>query len=102
MHVGHSGIGLSGGQRCRIALARALLMDPLILVIDEFSSQLNRDLELRITNCLRESGKNRCTIIITHSADVVLACDRAVVLDQGRLTKDAAPSEIGVKSKNSI
>jgi len=102
MHVGHAGVGLSGGQRCRIALARALLMKPLVLVIDEFSSQLNRDLELRILNGLRESGKNRCTIIITHSADVVLACDRAVILDHGRMTKDASPAEISIKSKNSI
>ena len=101
-YVGHAGIGLSGGQRCRIALARALIMNPLVLVIDEFSSQLNRDLELRITKSLRDSGKNRCTIVITHSAEVVAACDRVVILADGTFTEGSTPMSVSAISKRSI
>jgi len=90
MNVGHAGVGVSGGQRCRIALARALLMRPLVLVIDEFSSQLHSELEFLIATRLRESSKDRCTVFITHRPEVMAVCDRAYVLSAGKLARCAA------------
>lgn len=83
--VGAGGHGLSGGQRCRVALARALLMDPEILVIDEFSSQLDRELELEILRRLKEERQSRFCIYITHSADVAQNCDKIAVFRAGHL-----------------
>jgi ABC-type bacteriocin/lantibiotic exporter with double-glycine peptidase domain len=72
------------------------------LVIDEVSSQLNRALELRILERLKESCRSRCTIIVTHSADVILACDRVAVIDSGQLVRVAHPSEIEDGKRNSL
>ncbi len=88
--VGEGGEGVSGGQRCRIALARALVMNPMVLVVDEFSSQLDDELERRIIDRISGSRPNGFSVFITHSRVVAAAADRVLPLRDGRVFNEAA------------
>jgi ATP-binding cassette subfamily B protein/subfamily B ATP-binding cassette protein MsbA len=83
--IGEVGGKLSGGERQRIALARAVLRDPSILILDEFSSQIDSESEGLIHQALREFRRNRTTFIITHRLNNLEIADRIVVLDEGRI-----------------
>jgi subfamily B ATP-binding cassette protein MsbA len=83
--VGEHGATLSGGQKQRITIARAILRDPAILIFDEAMSQVDADSERRITEAMNEFVKGRTTFMIAHRFQTVLAADRVVVMDQGRV-----------------
>jgi ATP-binding cassette subfamily B protein/subfamily B ATP-binding cassette protein MsbA len=83
--IGEAGAKLSGGQRQRIALARAILRDPAILILDEFTSQIDPESEGLIHQALRQFAQNRTTFIITHRPKTVEIADRIVVMDSGRI-----------------
>ncbi len=83
--VGEAGRIFSGGLRQRIALARAFLRDPSILILDEFTNQADALSESEIHRVLREFMKNRTTFVITHRLNTLEIADRIVVLDQGRI-----------------
>jgi subfamily B ATP-binding cassette protein MsbA len=83
--VGDSGSQLSGGQRQRIALARAILRDPRILILDEFTSQIDAESESKIHQALKEFVKGRTTFLITHRMSTLELADRIVVMDAGRV-----------------
>jgi ATP-binding cassette subfamily B protein len=83
--VGERGVTLSGGQRQRIALARALLKDPPILILDDALSAVDTDTEARILSALHSRKRRHTTIIIAHRLSTVLAADKILVLDHGRI-----------------
>ena len=83
--VGDGGSALSGGQRQRIALARAILRDPRILILDEFTSQIDAESEAKIQQALRVFVDGRTTFLITHRASTLELADRIVVMDHGRV-----------------
>ncbi|MGL6076096.1 MAG: ABC transporter ATP-binding protein [Fimbriiglobus sp.] len=83
--VGDHGNQLSGGQRQRIALARAILRDPAILILDEFTSQIDAESEAKIQQVLREFVKGRTTFLITHRFSTLELADRVVVMDAGHI-----------------
>jgi ATP-binding cassette subfamily B protein/subfamily B ATP-binding cassette protein MsbA len=83
--VGESASKLSGGQAQRIALARAILRDPAILILDEFTSQTDTVSEQDIHRVLREFMRGRTTFVITHRLNTLEIADRIVVLNQGRI-----------------
>ena len=85
---------MSGGQRQRLALARALLRNPAILVLDEATSALDPVTEAGIMATLAEVARNRTTITITHRLTSVTAADRIFVLDQGRLVEAGTHAEL--------
>ncbi len=83
--VGEMGSKLSGGQKQRIALARAMIRDPRILILDEFTSQIDSESEAKIHLALREFVKGRTTFLITHRTAALDLADRIVIMDAGRV-----------------
>jgi ATP-binding cassette, subfamily B, multidrug efflux pump len=85
--VGERGVTLSGGQRQRVSLARALLLDPRILILDDALSSVDADTEEAILAGLEEVMRARTTFLISHRASTVLKADRIVVLEGGRIAE---------------
>lgn len=88
MEVAEFGRGLSGGQRQCVAIARALLLDPPVLVLDEPTSNMDSRSELRLKNNLAEGAKEKTMILITHRASLLELVDRIIVIDNGAVVAD--------------
>lgn len=91
--VGEGGVRLSAGQRQRIAIARALLSDPPILLLDEPTAALDRGAERALRDGLAALARTRTIIVVTHSPVLLAACTRMIVLERGRLVS-AGPSAL--------
>jgi ATP-binding cassette subfamily B multidrug efflux pump len=85
--IGERGITLSGGQKQRTAIARALVRDPLILLLDDSLSAVDTQTEERILRALREIRKGRTVLIVSHRVSSVKDADHIVVLDEGRIAE---------------
>jgi ATP-binding cassette subfamily B protein len=92
--VGKNGARLSAGQRQLIALARALLADPAVLILDEASSSLDAPTERLVQNALRTVLKDRTALIIAHRLSTVAIADRVLVMADGRIIEDGTPSDL--------
>ena len=92
--VGERGVGLSGGQRQRIALARALIKDPSVLILDDTTSALDMETEMKIQQKLNESTRKRTTFIIAHRISSVKAADLILVLKRGRVIEQGTHDEL--------
>jgi len=93
-HLGERGVRLSGGQRARIALARAILRDPAILLLDEATSALDAESERLVQAALHRISRDRTTVTIAHRLATVQAADRIVVLDSGRIVAQGSHAEL--------
>jgi len=96
--VGEAGAALSGGEKQRIALARAMLRNPRILILDEITSQIDAESEAKIHAALREFVKGRTTFVITHRLNTLEIADRIVVLESGRIEAIGTHAELLAKS----
>ncbi len=85
--LGERGMGLSGGQRQRISIARALLIDPTILVLDDATSAVDMETEQRIQLALKEVMNDRTTFIIAHRISSLKHADEILVLDEGKIVE---------------
>ncbi|NJL19556.1 MAG: ABC transporter ATP-binding protein [Leptolyngbyaceae cyanobacterium SM1_3_5] len=85
--VGERGQKLSGGQRQRIAIARTLLKDPPILILDEATSAIDNETEAAIQKSLAAITRNRTTIAIAHRLSTIRNCDRIYVMSQGEIAE---------------
>jgi ATP-binding cassette subfamily B protein len=85
--VGERGITLSGGQKQRTALARAIVIDPRVLILDDSLSAVDTYTEEEILTGLREVMRQRTSIIVSHRISTVRGADQIFVLDQGRIVE---------------
>lgn len=83
--VGERGATLSGGQRQRLALARGLLADPQVLILDDATSAIDVGVEQRIHEALKRCRANRTTILIAHRLSTIALADRVLLLDEGEI-----------------
>ncbi|KPK25414.1 MAG: ABC transporter [Desulfobacterales bacterium SG8_35_2] len=88
MEVGELGRGLSGGQRQCVALARAMLLDPPVLVLDEPTSNMDNRTEVLLRDNLSKVIKNKTVILISHRASLLEMVDRLIVIDNGTIIAD--------------
>jgi ATP-binding cassette subfamily B protein len=92
--VGERGYRLSGGEKQRLAIARLLLKDPAVMILDEATSHLDNESELLVQQALEAAMHNRTSIVIAHRLSTIRDADRIVVLDQGRVTEQGTHGEL--------
>ncbi len=92
--IGEAGQRLSAGQRQRIAIARALVGDPPVLLLDEPSSSLDRQAEQELGNTIAAIGMTRTVVVVTHSPILLRVCKDIIALDRGRIALAGPADEV--------
>ncbi|MEZ6185727.1 MAG: ATP-binding cassette domain-containing protein [Planctomycetota bacterium] len=92
--VGEHGQKLSGGQQQRLSLARAVLKDAPVLVLDEATSAVDNETEAAIQRSLSQLSVGRTTIVIAHRLSTIRRADQIVVMEEGRITERGSHAEL--------
>ncbi|HML82450.1 MAG TPA: thiol reductant ABC exporter subunit CydD [Thiomonas arsenitoxydans] len=92
--LGERGLGLSGGQVQRLALARALLKPAKLVLLDEATAQLDAQTQAQVSAAILALAKARCVILAAHRLSTVLQADHVVVLEAGRVIEQGAPADL--------
>jgi len=92
--VGEKGVTLSGGQKQRIAISRALLLDPPVLVLDDALSAVDTQTEAQILSHLKETRKDKTTILISHRISTLKEAHQILVLEEGKITQAGSHQEL--------
>jgi ATP-binding cassette subfamily B protein len=98
--IGERGLTLSGGQQQRLTIARAILMDPKILILDDYTSSVDTYTEHLIQTALARLMRGRTTFIITPRAAPLMEADRVVIMDEGRIVEEGPPDELACSPGN--
>lgn len=97
MNVGEKGANLSGGQRQSVAVARAMLTESPIIIMDEPTNSMDFATEAKVINNLKSAVEGKTTIIITHKPSILSLVDRVIVMDNGTIVLDGARDEVLAK-----
>ena len=96
--VGERGVSLSGGQKQRISIARALILDPEILILDDSLSAVDTDTEEQIKKNLATYRKGKTNILIAHRLSTLQDADHIIVLEHGEITEEGTHEELLAKN----
>ncbi|MAI17229.1 MAG: type I secretion system permease/ATPase [Marinovum sp.] len=97
LEIKERGIGLSGGQKQTINLARSLLHHPEILLLDEPTSSMDQGTEKKVIDSLREFCIRKTMLIVTHRNPILAMVDRIFVIENGQIISDQTPEQLGIK-----
>ena len=97
LQIQERGVGLSGGQRQTINLARSLLHNPQILLLDEPTSSMDQGTEKKVVEALNEYGRDKTMLIVTHRNPILSMVDRVLVIENGKVVADQTPEQLGIK-----
>ncbi|NQY54135.1 MAG: type I secretion system permease/ATPase [Campylobacteraceae bacterium] len=98
--VGERGEGLSGGERQSVTLARALISNPNIIMLDEPTNAMDKQAETSFINKLEEIIKDKTLVLVTHKTSLLKLVDRVIILENGKVVADGTKEEIFKTSKN--
>ena len=97
LEIKERGVGLSGGQRQTINLARSLLHDPKILLLDEPTSSMDQGTEKKVVESLTSIAAEKTMILVTHRNPILSMVNRVFVLENGKILADQTPEQLGIK-----
>ena len=97
LEIRERGIGLSGGQKQAINLARSLMHDPKILLLDEPTSSMDQNSEAKVVGELQKSCTDKTMLIVTHRNPILQIVDRVFIFENGSIVTDQTPEQLGVK-----
>ena len=97
--IGENGIRLSGGEKQRLSIARAMMKKSSIILLDEATSSLDAETESKIQEALKVLTKNKTTIVIAHRLSTILNSDNIYVIDSGKIMDSGSHDDLMSKSK---